>query len=412
MKTQTAVFLQIRIQETYVDLLENTLNAAGNPLNSDSILPFEKLSTVHFARWIIAPATQKFHASLIYSGNVDGSEKQHLADLVDHMSEGLDEILQYCVGYPKKEDRSRTSRLNYLIKHLGKTPTFYVGAPNRSVAQIKMEAEIHEEIQEFVQKNDSQWNSRKEAYSAVQSFVKEHPKWKNEDFGMPKKNGVKMILLLLLLAILLPFVIFGVIGIFLFYELRLKPFGKTISEIDQDHVRSMKDQEDFIYQNALSQVFETKPGLRKIMLKFILWVTNYAAKYWFVEGSLMGTPTIHFARWVFIDDGKRFVFFSNFDGSYDGYLGDFVNNNGWGLNAIYGAAYGYPRTFFMFGGGSYNVLEFLGWGRQTQVSTPVWYSAYPWYGLQQIVKRSLLRDELMNNSNPSDEEMKKTLGRI
>lgn len=412
MKTQTAVFLQMRIQSEYVDLLENTLKSAGNPLHPDSIFPFEKISTVHFARWIIAPATQKFHASLIYSGNVDGTEKEHLEDLVDHMSDGLDQILQYCIGYPHKEDRNRESRLQYLMKNLGKTPTFYVGAPNRSVEQIKIEAELHEEIQSFVQKNSMDWKTQKEAYSAVQQFVRDHPKSKNTDFGMPKKNGFKMILLLLLLAILLPFILIGILGIFLFYELRLKPYGKTISEVDEHHVRAMKDQEDFIYQNALSQVFETKPGLRKIMLKFILWVTNYAAKNWYVEGSLMGTPTIHFARWVFIDNGKRFVFFSNFDGSYDGYLGDFVNNNGWGLNAIYGAAYGYPRTFFMFGGGSYNVLEFLGWGRQTQVSTPVWYSAYPWYGLPQIVKRSLLRDELLNNTNPSEEEMKKTLNRI
>ena len=143
-----------------------------------------------------------------------------------------------------------------------------------------------------------------------------------------------------------------------------------------------------------------------------MWATSYAARSWFVEGQLMGTPTIHFARWVLIDGGNRFVFFSNFDGSFDEYLGDFVDNNGWGLNAIYGAAKGYPRTFFMFGGGSYKIQEFMGWGRLTQVPTPIWYSAYPWYGLQQIVDKSKLRTELFNSGELNDQEIKTMLSRI
>jgi hypothetical protein len=170
--------------------------------------------------------------------------------------------------------------------------------------------------------------------------------------------------------------------------------------------------EDILYQNQLSQVFETKGGLRKIMLRFLLWVTNFGAKNWFVKGQLFGTPTIHFARWVFIDGGKRFVFFSNFDGTYDGYLGDFVDNNGWGLNAIYGAAKGYPRTYFMFAGGSYKILEFMGWGRETQVNTPVWYSAYPWSSLPQIINKSELRVGLFSDKYLEDEEIENLLKRI
>lgn len=221
-----------------------------------------------------------------------------------------------------------------------------------------------------------------------------------------------MILFILLVVLMLPLLILAVLGIHFFYERREKPLGLTINQLPIETIQSLKSQEDIIYQNQLSQVFETKGGLRKLMLKALLAGTNFAAKNWFVEGQLMGTPTIHFARWAFIDDGKRFVFFSNFDGSFDGYLGDFVDNNGWGLNAIYGAAKGYPTTRFMFGGGSYNIQQFLGWGRYTQVPSQMWYSAYPWSSLQQVIRRSELSASLFSDKELSEEEMKETLRNI
>lgn len=99
-------------------------------------------------------------------------------------------------------------------------------------------------------------------------------------------------------------------------------------------------------------------------------------------------------------------------GTYDGYLGDFVDNNGWGLNAIYGAAKGYPKTYFVFGGGSYKFLEFMGWGRETQVTTPIWYSAYPWSSLPQIIIKSELRVALFSKDDRDDEDIDTLLHRI
>ena len=55
----------------------------------------------------------------------------------------------------------------------------------------------------------------------------------------------------------------------------------------------------------------------------------------FVKGKLMGIPTIHFARWVLIDNNKHMLFFSNFDGSWQQYLGDFIDKSGWGLTGIF-----------------------------------------------------------------------------
>ncbi|XOV66331.1 MAG: hypothetical protein ACFHU9_11950 [Fluviicola sp.] len=413
MSKQSAVFIQAYILPDQVDALAEILNKGGNPIWPDSFFPFEKLETIHFARWIIAPKTEKFKASLIYSGNVDGTAEQHLIDLAQTFPDALDSILSHCEGYPKESSRNQATRLAFLKQNSGKTPTFYVGAPNRSVTQIRNEEKLHLAVKEFVRENRSEWRTGREAYHAIQRFL-EDPQWDwaRDGYQLPKQRPVKMILAILLILVMLPILIIALLGIFLFYELPSKPFGKTVNEISVEKMAKLQMHEDILYQNQLSQVFETKGGLRKIMLRFLLWVTNFGAKNWFVKGQLFGTPTIHFARWVFIDGGKRFVFFSNFDGTYDGYLGDFVDNNGWGLNAIYGAAKGYPRTYFMFGGGSYKILEFMGWGRETQVDTPIWYSAYPWSSLPQIINKSELRVGLFSDQNLEDEEIENLLKRI
>jgi len=414
MARQNAVSLQIPIIPSQIEAITTLLNTGGNPPKEDSFFSFKKISTVHFARWIIAPKTDKFPASLIYAANIDGDEQQHLKDLVNILPFGLDQIFTYCAGYPEAGARDNKSRLAYLQKYKIKTPGFYVGAPNRTVQQVHKEAELHNAVRDYVKENGKDWTNRKEAYKSIKTFLAKDTKWEwaREYYHLPKKNYVKTIALALLLILILPLLLVFIMLIHFFYELRSKPFGITQNQIPLKRLGKLKSQEDIIYQNQLSQVFETKGGLRKLGLKFFLWATSYAARCWFVEGQLMGTPTIHFARWVLIDEGNRFVFFSNFDGSFDEYLGDFVDNNGWGLNAIYGAAKGYPRTFFMFGGGSYKIQEFMGWGRKTQVLTPIWYSAYPWYGLQQIVDKSKLRVELFNSGELNDQEIKTMLSRI
>lgn len=414
MTRQNAVSLQIPIIPNQIEAVTKLLNTGGNPSTADTFFSFANMPTVHFARWIIAPRTEKYQASLIYAANIDGDENDHLLDLVKILSSELDQIFSFCEGYPDEGSRNDTSRLLYLQNHVIKTPGFYVGAPNRTVEQVHQEAKLHSTVRDYVRDNGKNWSSRKEAYTAIKKFLASETQWDwaREKYSLPKKNYIKSILLVLLILLILPLFLVFLVLIHFFYELRAKPFGKTQNQIPLEHLADLKAKEDIIYQNQLSQVFETKGGLRKLGLKFFLWATSYAARTWFVEGQLMGTPTIHFARWVLIDGGKRFVFFSNFDGSFDEYLGDFVDNNGWGLNAIYGAAIGYPRTFFMFGGGSYKILEFMGWGRLTQVQTPIWYSAYPWYGLQQIVDRSKLRAELFNSGELNDTQIKTMLGRI
>ena len=137
-----------------------------------------------------------------------------------------------------------------------------------------------------------------------------------------------------------------------------------------------------------------KPGRARLFtLGAFFLITRLLIRWLFVKGTLMGIPTIHFARWVQLDD-KRLLFFSNFDGSWTQYLGDFIDKSGWGLNAIFGNTRLFPRIWFLFFRGAYDEMHFLGWSRSTQIPTQVWYTASVDQSIQNIDDNTLIRNAL------------------
>ena len=156
--------------------------------------------------------------------------------------------------------------------------------------------------------------------------------------------------------------------------------------------------EDLFNQNQFTQVLVMKPGkVRLITVQALMLFARTLIKNFFVKGKLMGIPTIHFARWVLIDNNKHMMFFSNFDGSWNQYLCDFIDKSGWGLTGIFSNTVNFPKTRFLFTGGAYDEEHFLAWSRGTQILTQVWYSAYHHLSIKNIVNNTLIRNELRKN---------------
>jgi hypothetical protein len=143
-----------------------------------------------------------------------------------------------------------------------------------------------------------------------------------------------------------------------------------------------------------------KPGwFRRITIKAILLYGKFRIYNEFVHGELMGIPTIHFARWVLLDNDKQVLFFSNFDGSWQQYLGDFIDKSGWGLTAIFSNTENFPASRYLFWGGAYDEEHFLAWSRYYQIPTHVWYCAYPDLSIKNVTTNSLIRSELIRDLN-------------
>jgi len=121
-----------------------------------------------------------------------------------------------------------------------------------------------------------------------------------------------------------------------------------------------------------------KPGLFRLLTIYgVLLTVNYAARHLTWPGRLGRIRSIHFARWVFVAGRERMVFFSNYDGSVETYMDDFINKTGFGLNAAFSNGIGYPRTNWLIRGGSADERKYKEYLRRHTIATQVWYKAYP-----------------------------------
>ena len=166
-----------------------------------------------------------------------------------------------------------------------------------------------------------------------------------------------------------------------FVLLRLLLLERSDPKIDSrpapEHVRALAALEDRDVTNAFTAFGDIKPGLfRRFVTIFTLRVLAYAARHVYNHGYLARVQTIHFARWVLLDNNRRLLFASNYDGGHEAYMDDFINKVGWGLNLVFNNGVGYPATKWLIKGGAKREQKFKDFLRRRQLLTQVWYKAY------------------------------------
>jgi hypothetical protein len=120
------------------------------------------------------------------------------------------------------------------------------------------------------------------------------------------------------------------------------------------------------------------------------------------RGSLSGLNTIHFARWTPLDGGQRMFFSSNYDGSLESYMNDFIDKAAWGLNGIFSNGDGFPRTSFLFCGGITDEKAYKRFLPTRQVQSRVWYSAYPHLTTKNLANNAAIRKGLSDRLNADE----------
>jgi hypothetical protein len=152
-----------------------------------------------------------------------------------------------------------------------------------------------------------------------------------------------------------------------------------------------------------------KPGLfRRWILAFFLWVVNYTTRHIYNRGRLARVTTIHFARWVFLDGKKRLLFASNYDGSLESYMDDFINKVALGLNLVFSNGIGYPTTNWLILDGAKDEQKFKYYIRRHELATEVWYNAFP--GVSNLdMKRNMLIRQGLDHPYMTDSELQEWL---
>jgi hypothetical protein len=246
---------------------------------------------------------------------------------------------------------------------------------------------MRDAIVAFLVRPGQDWSSKSpaEIRTVIQGYVNRDPAlaWACEPAPKPGvpyrfKEALHRIGVPLLLILLLPAIVLGLPAWLVLLRVHERRDPAPRFKPDAVYVDQLSSLEDHIGQNAFSAVGLVKPGrFRLLTVRAVLWLVNYGIRHFFNKGQLTGVKTIHFARWVMIDNQRRLAFASNYDGSLESYMDDFIDKVAWGLNAVFSNGVGYPKTDWLLFRGARDELAFKGFLRSHQTPTRVWYSAYP-----------------------------------
>lgn len=179
------------------------------------------------------------------------------------------------------------------------------------------------------------------------------------------------------------------------------------SQAPLKHVRAIGDVDDApgYAQNHVMAVGTLKSGwLRVFANAFALWATRVVITYFFRPGFIINMGTIHAARWWRLPDSNRMVFFSNFDGSWESYLEDFITRAHPGQSATWSNWEGFPPTRFLIRDGAKDGDRFKRWERTVQRATPFWYTRFATLTTDQIRNNALIHSGVARAQSQDDAE--------
>jgi hypothetical protein len=177
--------------------------------------------------------------------------------------------------------------------------------------------------------------------------------------------------------------------------------------IPQDNaaVARLTDFEDFIVQNQFTMVAPVRDSLaRRLILKATLYLSDEFSKQFSTTGKLVGIDTIHYARIHQIDEGRRFLFMSDFDGGWDRYLFDFLTTGAFAVVPNWTNLRGCPKTKLLIWPTPGFSQRFLPFTRAQQIHTQVWHSAVADLSLDDVLNHAEIRNGLFANLTGSKAE--------
>lgn len=135
--------------------------------------PVGRISSIHFARWLIlrpeqylqlsasfapfvatvangAPDENRYRSWLFFTSNFDGDLKSYLRDFAVFLATDVDRIWGNCQGYPEGGARDFEAYWNYAKRYQIPTDAFYNAYPGLSVARIHQLSSFKQRFDEFV----------------------------------------------------------------------------------------------------------------------------------------------------------------------------------------------------------------------------------------------------------------------
>lgn len=389
----------------------NQLPGVTNPANA--LIPFGQFDELHFARLVILEdqtlqdirayslPQAAYPVYLAFFCDFDGPLDKFLHKLADCAHAGLIRIFEYCDGFSQG-----ASLVAWMKQHHREPATTYVNWLGRTTLQVREAESLRQAIRSWLDADNSRTSlPPRELQNALRSYVaSEQTAGKlslTPDGATPLRwelqNIAHLVAVPLLLLLVLPLLILYA-PIFVFQLRRRERADPEIApRPDLAHANQLAALEDHDVTNQFSAFGSVKPGLlRRWTLVFVLWIIDYTTRHIFNRGKLARVTTIHFARWVFLDDKKRLFFASNYDGSLDSYMDDFIDKVAFGLNVVFSNGIGYPTTNWLVLDGAKDEQKFKYYIRRHELPTEVWYNGHSGLTALDMQRNTLIRRGLEN----------------
>jgi hypothetical protein len=332
--------------------LRAVLDAVERDHESNGYLQLARSPSTHLANFVILddPDNGK---RLVFSANFDGPLDAYVAELLE-IGPGIDEIFFNCEGYT-----GRANLRDFVVKNRVRPQVAFAGFPYETVGNILLMLELRTTIERFLDLPEVARFLEKPGMHALFDTV--------ADLAPGATSLVVKAARLERFFSLVHDAFFSVVlwlarqyGTLIVTD----EFRSAAANIDQTIDPALSD------ADHMTNLIDVSPRLLW-RLYLALMLMEFLGRYAFPPGELAGVTTIHFARWVLVDGGKRMLFQSKFDGSWENYMGDFVDKVAWGLDAIWGNCVGYPPA------GMRDIDAFKRFIRDRQFAHVVDYFAYP-----------------------------------
>jgi hypothetical protein len=389
---------------------------------NNELVPFGSFGRLHFARFVVLEdltlgdvAKVGIHRAeppvyLAFLGDFDGDYDGFLEELVAKAESGLRLIFAFCEGFEHKVDL-----LQWMKDHEARPSANYCNWVGRTVKQCREEQALHNALAERLHgglatvgqtpgqtprtiRDDLAAFTRREQNAGRLKLTPAE----STPFLWALRHAIDVAILVVVIGgglVTLPLTFIPLVLL----ALKLRELEKTdivIAPRPNEAIGvALAAIEDNGVTNQFSAMGSLKPGaFRRWLLQLVLWLVDLTARVIYTRGRLARVHTIHFARWVYLDGGTRLIFASNYDGSRESYMDDFINKAGFGLNAVFSNGIGYPRTRWLLADGAKNEQQFKYFLQRHELPTEVWYNAHAGLAAFDLARNSRIREgiEAMN----------------
>lgn len=392
-----------------------------------SHLGLDRIDGLHFFRILVVPPEPDLRGRLwpghwIMSAVYEGDLAGFTSRLVQTGGEPLLRILRFCEGFQPDARALETTR--WLLGRAQFPQNLHVGTLWDELSFVRDEHRLQVAIANHLDRRSTSLPSVADDALVIrrdiQEFVRQNPDLPQKP--RPRRSLIGRLAELLdtlqtiTILALAPTVLAGLVawrfdpkgwpflllipamalGLVAAYLLVVRGYeiieGDRVVPTEMARVESLVADEDFGIQNQFTMLTPIRDSFfRRLNLRFVLWLANAVSKHWYHAGKLVGIDTIHFARFHVMDEGRRMLFMSDFDGGWERYLFDFLGVGSFAVVPIWTNLHGCPKTWFLRFPTLGFAQRFLPFTRANQRKTHLWYSAVDHLTVSEIKRNARIR---------------------